>query len=70
LKRDRWWKSLKRHLRCYKKIGIVDTLRFISQFTMGYGDYTQEREELFAALTLDDIVTEIKRRRDSTRSRQ
>ncbi len=70
MKRDRWWKSLKRHLRCYKKIGIVDTLRFISQFTMGYGDYTQEREELFAALTLDDIVTEIKRRRDSTRSRQ
>ena len=54
----------------YKEIGIVNTLRFISQFTMGYGDYTREREELFAGLTLKDIVTEVKRRRDSTRSRQ
>lgn len=29
------------------------------------GDYTQEREQLFADLTLDDIVAEIKRERKS-----
>ncbi len=47
----------------YKEIGIVNTLRFIGQFTTGYGDYTREREKLFAGLTLEEIVTEIKRGR-------
>ncbi len=50
----------------YKEIGIVNTVRFIGQFTTGYGDYTQEREQLFADMTLDDIVSEIRQRRGST----
>jgi hypothetical protein len=44
----------------YREIGIVDTLRFISQYTAGYGDYTAQRRELFAGMTLDNIVSEIK----------
>ena len=52
----------------YKEIGIVNTVRFINQFTTGYGDYTQERELLFADMTLDDIVSEIKRKRRPSRS--
>jgi hypothetical protein len=51
----------------YKEIGIVNTVRFINQFTTGYGDYTQEREQLFADMTLDDIVSEIKRKRKTGR---
>lgn len=47
-----------------KEIGIVNTVRFINQFTTGYGNYTEEREQLFRDLTLEDIVSEIKRRRD------
>jgi hypothetical protein len=47
----------------YREIGIVNTIRFINQFTTGFGDYTKEREELFAEMTLDDIVSEIKRKR-------
>jgi hypothetical protein len=47
----------------YREIGVVNTVRFINQFTTGYGDYTGEREQLFANLTLDDFVTEIKRQR-------
>jgi hypothetical protein len=47
----------------YREIGIVNTVRFINQFTTGYGDYTQERQELFAGMTLDDIVSAIKRKR-------
>jgi transposase-like protein len=39
----------------YREIGIVNTVRFINQFTTGYGDYTQERQELFAGMTLEDI---------------
>ena len=44
----------------YQEIGVVDTFRFLNQFTLGYGDYTAERDALYADLTLDDILTEIK----------
>ena len=44
-----------------KEMGIVDTVRFLNQFTTGYGDYTEEREALFKDLTLDEILTEIKK---------
>jgi len=44
-----------------KEIGIVDTVRFLNQFTTGYGDYTEEREGLFKDLTLDEILAAMKR---------
>jgi hypothetical protein len=44
----------------YQKLGIVDTVRFLIQFTTGFGDYTVERDALFADVTVDDILTEIK----------
>ena len=44
----------------YQEIGVVNTVRFLNQFTLGYGDYTAERDALFADMTLDDILTEIK----------
>jgi hypothetical protein len=44
----------------YQEIGVVNTVRFLNQFTLGYGDYTAERDALFADLTLDDILTAIK----------
>ena len=46
-----------------REIGLVDTMRFVGQFTIGYGNYTEERDELFGDLTLDEIIAEIKRRR-------
>jgi hypothetical protein len=54
----------------YKEIGIVNTVRFVGQFTTGYGNYTQEREQLFEGMTLDDIVSEIKRKRSQTPPRE
>jgi hypothetical protein len=47
----------------YQEIGVVNTVRFLNQFTLGYGDYTAERDGPFADLTLDDILTEIKHER-------
>jgi hypothetical protein len=47
----------------YKEIGVVNTLRFINQFTTGYGNYTEEREKLFEGLSLDDVVVGIKQMR-------
>ena len=35
-------------------------MRFLNQYGAGYGDYTKERETLFADLTLGDIIKEIK----------
>lgn len=46
-----------------REIGLVNTMRFISQFTTGYGNYTEEREQVFATMTLDEIIFEIKQRR-------
>jgi len=48
----------------YREIGIVNTVRFISQFTVGYGNYTEERERLFGDLALDDIISRIKDQRE------
>ena len=49
-----------------REIGLVDTMRFVGQFTVGYGDYTAERDELFGDMTLDDMIAEIKQRRGQT----
>lgn len=43
----------------YQKLGIVDTVRFLNQFTTGFGDYTAERDALFADVTLDDMLSNI-----------
>jgi hypothetical protein len=47
----------------YKELGAVDAVRFLKQFTQGYGNYTQEREALFGEKSLDEIVSEIEMRR-------
>jgi hypothetical protein len=47
----------------YKELGVVDAVRFLKQFTQGYGNYTQEREEMFVNKSLDEIVSEIEKMR-------
>jgi hypothetical protein len=47
----------------YKELGVVDTVRFLKQFTQGFGNYTQERETLLGEKSLDEIVSEIEDRR-------
>jgi hypothetical protein len=53
-----------------QQLGPVDTVRFVNQFTVGYGNYTEERRRLFAGMTLDEIVSEIKRGRERAESRR
>lgn len=54
----------------FREIGVVNTVRFINQYTTGYGNYTEERRELFADQTLDELIDEIKQRRTrQTRNR-
>jgi hypothetical protein len=47
----------------YQELGVINTVRFLKQFTIGFGDYTQEREVLFGNKTLDQIVNEIEQMR-------
>lgn len=47
----------------YKELGVVDAVRFLKQFTQGFGDYTKEREIIFANKSVQDIVSEIEKMR-------
>ncbi len=47
-----------------QQMGLVNTVRFVNQFSTGYGNYTEEREQLFANMTLDDVVSEIEEMRN------
>jgi len=53
-----------------QELGPANTVRFVNQFTVGYGNYTEERRQLFAGMTLDNIVSEIKRGKGRTESRR
>ncbi len=50
----------------YRELGVVNAVRFLRQFTTGFGDYTQERDDLFGKKTLEEIVGEIERQRKSS----
>lgn len=46
-----------------KELGVVDTLRFLSQFRSVDSNYTVERKQLFAGESVKDIVADIKAQR-------
>ncbi|HZF38149.1 MAG TPA: hypothetical protein VE715_04965 [Blastocatellia bacterium] len=50
----------------FKYLGVANTMRFISQFTTGYGNYTEERREIYADMSVDDIVIEIEKDREQS----
>jgi hypothetical protein len=48
----------------YQELGVINAVRFLKQFSLGFGDYTKDREILFGKETLDDIVNKIEKRRE------
>jgi Arc/MetJ-type ribon-helix-helix transcriptional regulator len=42
------------------EMGAANTARVINYFSIGYGNYTEERVRTFAGYTVDDIVREIR----------
>ncbi len=44
------WKALT------ERLGAAGAMRFMMQYDPGYGDYTNERHEIFADLTIDSLV--------------
>lgn len=53
----------------YQKLGVVNTIRFLNQFAIAFGDYTAERDALFADVTLDDMLTSINLERNQKANR-
>jgi len=39
-----------------ERLGVTNTMRFLAQFTIGQGNYTEEREQLIRDLSFDDIM--------------
>ncbi len=52
-----------------KELGVSDTMRFVNQFTSGYGNYTEEREHLFQEQDLEQLISEIRRTSKDTHER-
>jgi hypothetical protein len=51
-----------------KELGVVNTARFIDQFTGRYGDYTAERDTLLPEMTVDEIVRAIHQQKERSTS--
>jgi hypothetical protein len=48
-------------------MGVVDTIRFLNQFSVGQGDYTKERAKWLEGVSLDDAISQIKSGKNKTR---
>jgi len=44
----------------FREMGIVETIRFLNQFSIGRGDYTKERAKWIGDISLDDAISQIK----------
>jgi hypothetical protein len=44
------WKALT------ERLGPAGAMRFMMQYDPGYGDYSKERHEIFANLTMDELL--------------
>ncbi len=44
----------------YRDMGIVNTVRFLSQFTTGFGNCIEERRVLIETQTIDDVLADVR----------
>ncbi|WP_263971195.1 hypothetical protein [Leptolyngbya sp. PCC 6406] len=48
-------------------LGVANTLRFLQQLGVGYGDYTQERHQWLDPLSLDDFRNYVRGKQEDAR---
>jgi hypothetical protein len=48
----------------FKEMGVVDTIRFLNQFSVGQGDYTKERGSWLGEISMDDAIAQIKTKKN------
>ena len=46
-----------------KKLGPLGMVRFLQQFETGRGDYTKERDQWLSDMTIQEIISEIRKKR-------
>ena len=51
------WKALT------ERLGPAGAMRFMMQYDPGHGDYTKERQEIFADLDLEDLLAAIRQQK-------
>jgi predicted transcriptional regulator len=51
-----------------QEMGVVNTTRFINQFSTGYGDSVAEKERIFGNMTVDEIAAAIQQRKQQMKS--
>jgi len=44
----------------YRELGLVNTIRFLNQFTTGFGNYTEERSVLLENQTVDEALGDLR----------
>ncbi len=44
----------------FKEMGVVETIRFLNQFSVGQGNYTKDREKWLDKISLDDAISRMK----------
>jgi hypothetical protein len=49
----------------YKELGVVDTIRFMNQFSAGQGNYTTDRDAWLGDISLDQAISEIQQNKKS-----
>ncbi len=54
------WKALT------ERLGPAGAMRFMMQYDPGHGDYTKERQEIFADLDVEDLLASVKRQESSS----
>ena len=55
------WKALT------ERLGPAGAMRFMMQYDPGYGgDYTKERQEIFADLDLEELLASVRRQKSSS----
>ena len=54
------WKALT------ERLGPAGAMRFMMQYDPGHGDYTQERQEIFADLDLEELLGAVRRQESSS----
>jgi hypothetical protein len=52
------WKALT------ERLGPAGAMRFMMQYDPGHGDYSKERQEIFADLDLEELLAAIRRQRE------
>jgi hypothetical protein len=52
-----------------ERLGPAGAMRFMMQYDTGNGDYTEERRELFADLTIDEAIEALNKQSHSEEPR-